>query len=492
MLFPLLLSGNKLNSLGVIQNSTFSHQQLFKNCYFCISLKKQQVMSTNLQLLTAISPVDGRYRNKVDALALYFSEYALIRYRVLVEIEYFIALCEQPLPQLSDFNKALYDDLRDVYRNFELEDAERVKEIEGVTNHDVKAVEYFIKERFDILGLVKYKEFIHFGLTSQDINNTSVPYSLKDAVNEVYYPILEELIDQLDDIAAEWKDIAMLARTHGQPASPTRLGKEIKVFVERLNVQLSLLKGIPMSAKFGGATGNFNAHNAAYPQINWVDFGNNFVNNILNLDREQVTTQISNYDNLSAIFDSLKRINTVLLDLSRDFWMYIMEEYFKQKIKKGEVGSSAMPHKVNPIDFENAEGNLGIANAIYEHLSSKLPVSRLQRDLTDSTVLRNIGVPIAHTVIAIRSLQKGVGKLLLNKDAIDADLENNWAVVAEAIQTILRREGYPNPYEALKELTRTNKQINAKTMAEFIDQLNVSADVKVELKLLSPQTYTGV
>ncbi len=449
-------------------------------------------MSTNLQLLTAISPVDGRYRNKVDALALYFSEYALIRYRVLVEIEYFIALCEQPLPQLEDFNKKLYDDLRGVYREFELEDAERVKEIEAVTNHDVKAVEYFIKEKFDILGLEKYKEFIHFGLTSQDINNTSVPYSLKDAVNEVYYPILDELIVQLDDVAAEWKDIAMLARTHGQPASPTRLGKEIKVFVERLNVQLSLLKGIPMSAKFGGATGNFNAHIAAYPQINWVDFGNNFVNNILKLDREQVTTQISNYDNLSAIFDSLKRINSVLLDLSRDFWLYIMEEYFKQKIKKGEVGSSAMPHKVNPIDFENAEGNLGIANAIYEHLSSKLPVSRLQRDLTDSTVLRNIGVPIAHTVIAIRSLQKGVGKLLLNKDAIDADLEKNWAVVAEAVQTILRREGYPNPYEALKELTRTNKQINAKTMAEFIDQLDVSIDIKQELKLLTPQTYTGV
>ncbi len=449
-------------------------------------------MSTNLQLLTAISPVDGRYRNKVDVLALYFSEYALIRYRVLVEVEYFIALCEQPLPQLSDFNKELYNDLRDIYRKFELEDAERVKEIEGVTNHDVKAVEYFIKEKYDKLGLERYKEFIHFGLTSQDINNTSVPYSLKDAVNEVYYPILEELIVQLDDIAAEWKDVAMLARTHGQPASPTRLGKEIKVFVERLNVQLSLLKGIPMSAKFGGATGNFNAHKVAYPQINWVDFGNSFVNNILKLDREQITTQISNYDNLSAIFDSLKRINTVLLDFSRDFWLYIMEEYFKQKIKKGEVGSSAMPHKVNPIDFENAEGNLGIANAIYEHLSSKLPVSRLQRDLTDSTVLRNIGVPIAHTVIAIRSLQKGVGKLLLNRDAIDADLENNWAVVAEAVQTILRREGYPNPYEALKELTRTNKQINADTMAEFINQLDVSADVKEELKLLSPQTYTGV
>ncbi len=449
-------------------------------------------MNPNLQLLTAISPVDGRYRNKVDALALYFSEYALIRYRVLVEIEYFIALCDQPLPQLADIDKSVYDDLRKVYQDFELEDAERVKEIEEVTNHDVKAVEYFIKEKFDILGLQKYKEFIHFGLTSQDINNTSVPYSLKDAVNEVYYPLLEELIQQLDDIAAEWKDIAMLARTHGQPASPTRLGKEIKVFVERLNVQLALLKSIPISAKFGGATGNFNAHNAAYPDINWVEFGNNFVNNILRLDREQVTTQISNYDNMSAVFDNLKRINTIMLDLSRDFWLYIMEEYFKQKIKKGEVGSSAMPHKVNPIDFENAEGNLGIANAIFEHLSVKLPVSRLQRDLTDSTVLRNIGVPIAHTVIAIRSLQKGIGKLLLNKDAIDRDLENNWAVVAEGIQTILRREGYPNPYEALKALTRTNERVNAETMAEFIDSLDVSKDVKEELKLLSPQTYTGI
>ena len=449
-------------------------------------------MNPNLQLLTAISPVDGRYRTKVDALALYFSEYALIRYRVLVEIEYFIALCEQPLPQLADIDKSVYEDLRKVYKEFQLEDAERVKGIEEVTNHDVKAVEYFIKEKFDVLGLQKYKEFIHFGLTSQDINNTSVPYSLKDAVNEVYYPLLEELVQQLDDIASEWKDVAMLARTHGQPASPTRLGKEIKVFVERLNVQLALLKSIPLSAKFGGATGNFNAHNAAYPDIDWTEFGNNFVNNILKLDREQVTTQISNYDNLSAIFDNLKRINTIMRDLSRDFWMYIMEEYFKQRIKKGEVGSSAMPHKVNPIDFENAEGNLGIANAIFEHLSVKLPVSRLQRDLTDSTVLRNIGVPIAHTVIAIRSLQKGLGKLLLNKEAIDRDLENNWAVVAEGIQTILRREGYPNPYEALKALTRTNEQINAETMARFIDGLDVSRDVKEELKLLSPQTYTGI
>ncbi len=446
----------------------------------------------DIQLLTAISPVDGRYRNKVDGLALYFSEYALIRYRVLVEIEYFIALCEQPLPQLADFDKNLYDDLRKVYKNFELEDAERVKAIEAVTNHDVKAVEYFIKEKFDTLKLEKYKEFIHFGLTSQDINNTAVPYSLRDAVHDIYYPLLEELIQTLDDLASEWKDIPMLAKTHGQPASPTRLGKEMKVYVERLNKQLALLKGIPCSAKFGGATGNFNAHNAAYPAIDWVDFGNNFVNNILKLDREQVTTQISNYDNMAASFDNFKRINVILLDLSRDFWTYIMMEYFKQKIKKGEVGSSAMPHKVNPIDFENAEGNLGIANSVFSHLAEKLPVSRLQRDLTDSTVLRNIGVPIAHSVIALRSLSKGLGKLLLNENAIKRDLEANWAVVAEGIQTILRREGYPNPYEALKELTRTNEEINAKTMGEFIERLNVSDDVKEEMRALTPHSYTGV
>jgi len=446
----------------------------------------------DIQLLTAISPVDGRYRNKVDGLALYFSEYALIRYRVLVEIEYFIALCEQPLPQLADFDKALYEDLRKVYKNFELEDADRIKEIESVTNHDVKAVEYFIKEKFDALKLDKYKEFIHFGLTSQDINNTAVPYSLRDAVHDIYYPLLEELIQTLDQLATDWKDIPMLAKTHGQPASPTRLGKEMKVYVERLNKQLALLKGIPCSAKFGGATGNFNAHNAAYPEINWVDFGNNFVNNILKLDREQVTTQISNYDNMAASFDNFKRINVILLDLARDFWTYIMMEYFKQKIKKGEVGSSAMPHKVNPIDFENAEGNLGIANAIFSHLAEKLPVSRLQRDLTDSTVLRNIGVPIAHSVISIRSLAKGLGKLLLNENAIKRDLEDNWAVVAEGIQTILRREGYPNPYEALKELTRTNEEINAKTMAAFIETLNVSEEVKEEMRALTPHSYTGV
>jgi len=446
----------------------------------------------DIQLLTAISPVDGRYRSKVDGLALYFSEYALIRYRVLVEIEYFITLCEHPLPQLADFNKELYGELRKIYKEFQLEDAERIKEIESVTNHDVKAVEYFIKEKFDALKLEKYKEFIHFGLTSQDINNTAIPYSLKDAVNEVYYPLLEELIDQLNDLATDWKEISMLAKTHGQPASPTRLGKEMMVFVDRLKTQLSLLKGIPCSAKFGGATGNFNAHKVAYPEIDWVGFGNHFVNDILKLDREQYTTQISNYDNLGAIFDNIKRINTIMLDLSRDFWTYIMMEYFKQKIKKGEVGSSAMPHKVNPIDFENAEGNLGIANCILEHLSAKLPVSRLQRDLTDSTVLRNIGVPIAHTVIAIRSLQKGLSKLLLNKDAIDRDLEANWAVVAEAIQTILRREAYPNPYEALKALTRTNEGINAKTIAEFINNLDVTEEIKEELRCISPQSYTGI
>ncbi|MCU4164815.1 adenylosuccinate lyase [Carboxylicivirga caseinilyticus] len=446
----------------------------------------------DIQLLTAISPIDGRYRNKVDGLALYFSEYALIRYRVLVEIEYFIALCEEPLPQLADFNKDLYDDLRKIYKDFQLEDADRIKEIESVTNHDVKAVEYFIKEKFDVLKLDKYKEFIHFGLTSQDINNTAIPYSLRDAVHEMYYPLLEELIQQLDDMATEWKDIPMLAKTHGQPASPTRLGKELKVFVERLNKQLALLKGIPCSAKFGGATGNFNAHNVAYPQIDWVEFGNKFVNETLKLDREQLTTQISNYDNMAAIFDNLKRINVIMVDLARDFWTYIMMEYFKQRIKKGEVGSSAMPHKVNPIDFENAEGNLGISNAVFSHLAEKLPVSRLQRDLTDSTVLRNIGVPIAHSIIAIRSLAKGLGKLLLNEDAIKRDLENNWAVVAEAIQTILRRENYPNPYEALKELTRTNEQINAKTMAKFIEGLNVPESVKEEMRTISPQTYTGI
>lgn len=446
----------------------------------------------NIQLLTAISPIDGRYRDKVDGLALYFSEYALIRYRVMVEIEYFISLCDLPLPQLSGFDKAMYGDLRKIYKDFTLEDAEKVKGIEAVTNHDVKAVEYFIKERFDLLKLEAYKEFIHFGLTSQDINNTAVPASLRDAVHDIYYPLLEELIATLEQLAEDWKEVAMLAKTHGQPASPTRLGKEIRVFVERLNTQLNLLKGIPCSAKFGGATGNFNAHHAAYPQIDWVAFGNNFLNDALKLEREQLTTQISNYDNLAASFDNFKRINTIMLDLSRDMWTYIMMEYFKQKIKKGEVGSSAMPHKVNPIDFENAEGNLGIANALFEHLAAKLPVSRLQRDLTDSTVLRNIGVPLGHTVLAIKSIQKGLSKLLLNEKAIQRDLENNWAVVAEGIQTILRREAYPNPYEALKELTRTNTVIDGPAIAAFVETLEVSETVKEELRRLSPSSYTGV
>lgn len=446
----------------------------------------------NIQLLTAISPIDGRYRDKVDGLALYFSEYALIRYRVMVEIEYFISLCDLPLPQLSGFDRALYGDLRKIYKDFTLEDAEKVKGIEAVTNHDVKAVEYFIKERFDLLKLEAYKEFIHFGLTSQDINNTAVPASLRDAVHDIYYPLLEELIATLEQLAEDWKEVAMLAKTHGQPASPTRLGKEIRVFVERLNTQLNLLKGIPCSAKFGGATGNFNAHHAAYPQIDWVAFGNNFLNDALKLEREQLTTQISNYDNLAASFDNFKRINTIMLDLSRDMWTYIMMEYFKQKIKKGEVGSSAMPHKVNPIDFENAEGNLGIANALFEHLAAKLPVSRLQRDLTDSTVLRNIGVPLGHTVLAIKSIQKGLSKLLLNEKAIQRDLENNWAVVAEGIQTILRREAYPNPYEALKELTRTNTVIDGPAIAAFVETLEVSETVKEELRRLNPSSYTGV
>lgn len=446
----------------------------------------------DFHLLTAISPIDGRYRSKVDGLALYFSEYALIKYRVLVEVEYFIALCDIPLPQLKSFDKKNYQALRDIYDQFKLEDAERIKEIESVTNHDVKAVEYFLKEKFDLLNLQAYKEFIHFGLTSQDINNTAVPYSLREAVNAIYYPLLEELISQIDDLASEWNHIAMLAKTHGQPASPTRLGKELKVFVERLNTQLALLKSIPNSAKFGGATGNFNAHHIAYPNTDWKEFGNHFVNDVLKLDREQVTTQISNYDNLAAIFDNFKRINTILVDMSRDFWTYIMMEYFKQKVKKGEVGSSAMPHKVNPIDFENAEGNLGVANALFEHLSGKLPISRLQRDLTDSTVLRNIGVPIAHTVLAITSLQKGLGKLVLNEKAIANDLEKNWAVVAEGIQTILRRDGYPNPYEALKDLTRGNSEITEKSISLFIDGLNVSDSVKEELKLITPHSYTGI
>lgn len=442
--------------------------------------------------LTAISPVDGRYRNKAENLAAYFSEYALIKYRVRVEIEYFITLAEY-LPQLNSLatveNK---EALRKIYQEFSLEDATRIKEIESVTNHDVKAVEYFIKEKFDLLNLQDYKEFIHFGLTSQDINNTSVPLSIKDALDEVYYPGIQEVIDMLKKYAEDWSNVSMLAKTHGQPASPTRLGKEIMVFVYRLEQQVALLKSIPVSAKFGGATGNFNAHHVAYPSYDWRAFGNKFVNEVLGLSREEWTTQISNYDNLAAIFDGLKRVNTVLIDLNRDFWQYISMEYFKQKIKAGEVGSSAMPHKVNPIDFENAEGNLGIANAILTHLATKLPISRLQRDLTDSTVLRNVGVPLAHIEIAFKSLTKGLGKLLLNENALYRDLDNCWAVVAEGIQTILRREGYPKPYEALKALTRTNEGITEKSISDFIETLQVSDAVKAELKAITPHNYTGI
>ncbi len=445
-----------------------------------------------LSTLTAISPVDGRYRNKAGNLAAYFSEYALIRYRVRVEIEYFIALTEF-LPQLGELDKAdVKEELRKIYRDFSEADASRVKEIETVTNHDVKAVEYFIKEKTDHLLAEKYHEFIHFGLTSQDINNTSVPLSIKEALEEVYYPGIEELIATLRKYAEEWMGIPMLARTHGQPASPTRLGKEVMVFVYRLERQLELLKAVPISAKFGGATGNFNAHHVAFPEYDWRAFGNKFVSEVLGLRREEWTTQISNYDNLSAIFDGLKRIDTILIDLCRDFWQYISMEYFKQKIKAGEIGSSAMPHKVNPIDFENAEGNLGLANAILEHLSAKLPVSRLQRDLTDSTVLRNVGVPLAHIEIAFKSLAKGLGKLLLNESALSRDLDNCWAVVAEGIQTVLRREGYPKPYEALKALTRTNQAVTEGSIREFIDTLNVSDRIKDELRAITPHNYTGI
>lgn len=446
-----------------------------------------------LDLLTAVSPIDGRYRSKAGTLAAYFSEYALMKYRVRVEIEYFITLCELPLPQLASFDATRFESLRDIYRNFSEGDAARIKEIESVTNHDVKAVEYFIKEQFDKLGgLEPYKEFIHFGLTSQDINNTSVPLSIKDALEEVYYPQIQKLIDQLTTYAEEWKNIPMLAKTHGQPASPTRLGKEVMVFAYRLNRQLAVLKACPLTAKFGGATGNYNAHHVAYPDFDWKAFGNKFVAEKLGLEREEYTTQISNYDGLGAIFDAMKRINTIMIDMNRDFWQYISMEYFKQKIKAGEVGSSAMPHKVNPIDFENAEGNLGMANAILEHLSSKLPVSRLQRDLTDSTVLRNIGVPFGHTVIAIQSSLKGLGKLLLNEYKIYEDLDNCWSVVAEAIQTILRREAYPHPYEALKALTRTNQAITEASIKDFIETLNVSEDIKKELRAITPHNYTGV
>ena len=446
-----------------------------------------------LDALTAVSPIDGRYRSKTESLADYFSEYALIRYRVRVEIEYFITLCELPLPQLENFNSALFEQLRDIYRNFDEASAARVKEIESITNHDVKAVEYFIKEEFDkIGGLDDYKEFIHFGLTSQDINNTSVPLSVKEALEEVFYPQVEELIAQLKEYAEAWKNVPMLAKTHGQPASPTRLGKEVEVYVYRLSEQLASLRNCKMTAKFGGATGNFNAHHVAYPQHDWRAFGNRFVSEKLGLEREQWTTQISNYDHLGSVFDAIRRINTIIIDLDRDFWMYISMEYFKQKIKAGEVGSSAMPHKVNPIDFENSEGNLGIANAILQFLAQKLPVSRLQRDLTDSTVLRNVGVPVGHSVIAIQSTLKGLRKLILNEEKLREDLENTWAVVAEAIQTILRREAYPHPYEALKALTRTNEKMTEETIHAFVQTLNVSDSVKAELMAITPYNYTGI
>ena len=442
--------------------------------------------------LLAISPIDGRYSKATEKLKDFFSEFALIQYRVRIEVEYFIALCELPLPQLKDFDRSKFIELRDLYLDFSIEDAKKIKETEKVTNHDVKAVEYFIKEKLDTLGLGKYREFVHFGLTSQDINNTAVPLSLKEYIEKEYVSSLGDLIVTLSDMAEEWADIPMLARTHGQPASPTRLGKEIMVFVERLDQQLRQLRHIPYSAKFGGATGNFNAHNITYPDIDWRAFGDDFVNGNLGLQQSWPTTQIEHYDNMAALFDCLKRINTIILDLDRDIWTYISMDYFKQKIKKGEIGSSAMPHKVNPIDFENSEGNLGIANAIFEHLSAKLPVSRLQRDLTDSTVLRNIGVPLGHTQIAINSTLKGLGKLLLNEAKLNQDLEDNWAVVAEGIQNILRREGFENPYEALKELTRTNSKINAESIASFIDSLQLTADIKDELKKITPQTYTGL
>ena len=445
----------------------------------------------NLCPLTAVSPIDGRYHSKTEQLSDYFSEYALIRYRVKVEVEYFIALCELPLPQLEGVDAVKFEPLRDIYRNFTVENAQRIKDIESVTNHDVKAVEYFLKERFDEMGLEAFKEFIHFGLTSQDINNTSVPMSVKDATYESFIPSLQQVIDKLNEFADAWQDVPMLAKTHGQPASPTRLGKEIRVFAYRLENQLAQLKAVPVSGKFGGATGNFNAHLVAFPNYDWRAFGRSFLENKLGIVREEWTTQISNYDNLGALFDAMKRINTILIDLDRDIWQYISMNYFKQKIKAGEVGSSAMPHKVNPIDFENSEGNLGIANAILEHLSHKLPISRLQRDLTDSTVLRNVGVPMGHMAIAVASTLKGLNKLILNEEAINADLDNMWNVVAEAIQTILRREGYEKPYETLKALTRTNSVVDANSIAEFIDTLKVSDEVKAELKRITPHTYTG-
>tara|TARA_R110002167_G_scaffold304858_1_gene509081 strand:+ start:526 stop:1869 length:1344 start_codon:yes stop_codon:yes gene_type:complete len=446
----------------------------------------------SLNKLNAISPIDGRYRNKIDSLASYFSEEALIKYRVRVEIEYFIALCEIPLPQLSNFDNSKFNDLRKMYIDFDSEDAMAIKEIEKVTNHDVKAVEYFIKKEFDKLGLESHKEFIHFGLTSQDINNTAIPLSIKEAMNEVYVPQYLEVLNKLTALVKEWEAVPMLARTHGQPASPTRLGKEIEVFAVRLEEQFNLLNDIPSAAKFGGATGNYNAHKVAYPQIDWKEIGQKFVQEKLGLHHSFPTTQIEHYDHMAALFDCLKRINTIIIDLDRDFWTYVSMDYFKQKIKAGEVGSSAMPHKVNPIDFENSEGNLGIANAIFEHLSAKLPISRLQRDLTDSTVLRNVGVPFGHTLIAFQSTLKGLNKLLLNKEKFEQDLENNWAVVAEAIQTILRREAYPNPYEALKGLTRTNEKITQLSISNFIDTLETTEEIKSELKQITPSNYTGI
>lgn len=446
----------------------------------------------NLSALTSVSPIDGRYRDKTQELEKYFSEYALMKYRVYIEIQYFISLCLIPLPQLVKFNHSDFSLLNKIHEEFNETNAQKVKDIEKITNHDVKAVEYFIKEKFDELGFSEFKEFIHFGLTSQDINNTAGPLSLKHAMNEVYYPFIDNITDKLINLSDEWKDVPMLARTHGQPASPTRLGKELMVFVERIHKQLGLLYVIPFSAKFGGATGNFNAHFVAFPTIKWDEFANAFVNHVLELERSQTTTQIEHYDNLSAIFDNLKRINVILIDLSRDIWSYISMGYFKQKIKEGEIGSSAMPHKVNPIDFENAEGNLALANSIFEFLSSKLPISRLQRDLTDSTVSRNIGVPIAHTLIALKSLEKGLNKIVLNREVIENDLAENWAVVAEGIQTILRREGYPNAYEVLKELTRVSQKITSESIQKFIDQLNVSDLVKEELRKITPFTYTGI
>lgn len=458
----------------------------------CSKFAANIIRIMNLTALQAISPVDGRYRKTTESLASYFSEQALIKYRVFVEIEYFIALCEINLPGLENFNKGLYAELRKIYENFSEADALEIKETEKVTNHDVKAVEYFIKNKFDALSLQDYKEFIHFGLTSQDINNTAIPFSIKLALNESYYPAIDSLIEKINALATEWKDIPMLAHTHGQPASPTKLGKEFLVFAERLSIQLDNLKAIPNNAKFGGATGNFNAHHIAYPQVNWVDFSNEFVNNTLGLTRAQHTTQIEHYDQFAAQCDALKRINNIIIDLDRDIWTYISKNYFKQKIKAGEIGSSAMPHKVNPIDFENAEGNAGIANALFEFFAAKLPISRLQRDLTDSTVLRNVGVPFGHTLIAIQSTLRGLNKILLNEAALHADLDDNWAVVAEAIQTVLRRENYPNPYEALKELTRTNSKINAASIAEFIEGLSVAENVKVQLRTITPFNYTGV